>query len=139
MTRIQAGRGMRMVAAAAWLAGGCTALRELPRGEYAAETERKNVRVETADGLRYEFDHVQFGADSLTGFRRRDTGGRFEEYDAFGMPLEGVSRLSVRRLDWVRTGLIGGAAVAAVLVAALRNGGGDEATGSDDPCPRCPD
>ena len=139
MTRIRAGRGMRWVAAAAWLAGGCTALRELPRGEYAAETERKNVRVETADGLRYEFDHVEFGADSLTGFRRRDTGGRFEEYDTFGMPLEGVSRLSVRRVDWLRTGLIGGAAVAAVLFASLRGSGDEAAEPPVDPCPRCPE
>ena len=120
---------------AAWLAGGCTALREVPRGEYAAETERKNVRVVTTEGLNYEFDHVQFGPDSLVGFRRRDTGGSsFEEYDTFGMPLEGVSKLSVRRIDWVRTGIIGGAAVAAVLVMALRNSG-EEAAAEPPPGP----
>ena len=129
---------MRLVGVAAWLAGGCTALRELPRGEYAAETERKNVRVETSEGLRYEFDFAQFGPDSLTGFKRRDTNGPYEEYDKVGMPLEGVSRLSVRKVDWVRTGLIGGAAIAAVLVVSLK-GGGDEASTPVDPCPRCPE
>jgi len=131
---------MRVAVAAAWLAGGgCTAMRELPRGEYAAQPERENVRIETAEGLRYEFDHVRFGADSLTGFRRRDTGGSFEEYDTFAMPLEGVSRLSVRRIDWMRTGLIGGAVVAGVLLAALGNGSEESAAAPVDPCPRCPE
>ena len=118
---------------------GCTALRELPRGEYAAQVERKNVRIETAEGLRYEFDYARFGEDTLTGFKRREIeASRFEEFDAVALPLERVSKLSVRRIDWMRTGVIGGAALGVVLVQALR--GGDEETAPPvDPCPRCPD
>ena len=71
----------RMAVCVLWLLGtGCTALKEIPRSEYAAQPERKNVRVHTRDGLVYEFDHVRVEADTLVGFRRQDVAGTFEEF-----------------------------------------------------------
>jgi len=52
---------------ALWLAGnGCTTLREIPRSDYGQVQERHGVRVETRDGLVYDFDYASFTADSLT-------------------------------------------------------------------------
>ncbi len=105
------------------LASGCTALREIPRNQYAVKSERKSFRVETVEGLRYDFDYASFRADSVTGYRRRDTEGMFDEFDSLDLPLERVQRVSVRRVDWYRTGLLGGSAIAVVVGAALtRNG-----------------
>ena len=112
--------GFRLAPLAAWLlACGCTALREIPREQYALSSERKHVRVETAEGLRYDFDYVSFAADSLTGYRRRDVEGMFDQFDALESPLDRVGRVSVRRLDWYRTGLLGGSALAVVLTTAF--------------------
>jgi hypothetical protein len=137
------GAALRVLLAAAWLwTSGCTALREVPRAEYATRAERKHVRVETREGERFEFDVVQFSADSLTGTRRLDTDGSFEQVDEMVLPLERVAKLEARRVDWYRTGLVGGVALAAVLAAALSqagdNGGGSG--GGPGPCgPRgCP-
>jgi hypothetical protein len=55
-----------------WLAASsCTSLREIPRADYSAVPERKGVRVETRDGLVYDFDYAAFTGDSLTGYRHR--------------------------------------------------------------------
>src|SRR4051794_14197533 len=87
---------------------GCTALRELPRSEYAARPERQHVRVETTEGLKYEFDYVRVENDSLTGFKEQESEGPLTEVSTLRMPLDDVRALSTRQIDWYRTGLAGG-------------------------------
>jgi len=99
---------------------GCATLRELPRAEYAAKAERKGVVVDTREGLRYRFDFASFGPDSLIGHHLRDTEGPLEEYALVALPFEDVERLRVRRTDWLRSGLIAGGVLAAVVVAVAR-------------------
>jgi hypothetical protein len=119
----------------AWLAGvGCTALRELPRSEFAAQPERKHARVTTREGLVYEFDYVQVDSDTLHGFRERDTEGPVTDIATLPIPLDEVATFSVRSLDWYRTGLVGGGALVVVAAAGLahRNNspsGGDSGGG----------
>ena len=138
-------RGLRVWACFLWLSGsagstGCTALRELPRGQYAALPERNHVRVVTNDGLLYEFDYAQFGADTVTGFKRRDTEDRVEEYASLAFPLGNVAQLAIRQVDWQRTGLLGGLILIGVLVGAYtatqnNNGGGNSGGGGTRPPP----
>ncbi|HEY2955725.1 MAG TPA: hypothetical protein VGK89_10805 [Candidatus Eisenbacteria bacterium] len=122
-------RGLRVAACVLWLTGsGCTSLRELPRGEYAARPQRDHVRVVTRQGLLYEFDYAKFVADSVVGFKRRDVESRLEEYTIFGLPLDDVARIATRQVDWTRTGMVGGGVLIAVIAAAYhasqQNGGG---------------
>jgi hypothetical protein len=98
---------------------GCTSLREIPRNQYAAQPERKNVRVMTRDSLRYEFDFINVQADTLVGYRRRDIEGPADEYATVRVPLDEVAQLSSRRLDWYRTGLVGGGFIAALVARGL--------------------
>lgn len=134
--------GMNRVARAAvcvaWMASsGCTALREIPRGEYASRPQREHVRVLTRDGLVYEFDYANFGADSIVGYRRRDVETRIEEYATLGLGLADVKSLWVRSVNWTRTALIGGGAALVAIGAALRNnnvfGGGGGNSGPNPP------
>ena len=125
-----------------WLCGnGCTALKEVPRSEYAAREERKAVQVTTREGLHYELDYARIQNDSLIGYRRRDVEGPVDEFDTLQLPLDQVAKLSARRIDWYRTGLIGGLSLAAIVAAGLSghsnapSGGGG---GGGDPCPREP-
>lgn len=120
-------------------ATGCTALREIPRSEYAGRPERRNVAVDTQDGLHYEFDLVRVSGDSLVGYRRRDIQTAFEEFDSLPIPLESIAKFSSRRVDWYRTGMIGGAALAAIVTAALARRG-SSAPPEPDPCGKlgCP-
>ena len=97
----------------------CTALHELPRKEYTAEPERKNVRVITQDGLTFDFDFVNVTQDSLIGYRERDIGGPVDEYASVQVSLEEISKLSVRGVSWKRTGLIGAGAIAAIVARGL--------------------
>ena len=103
------------------LAGnGCTALREIPRADYGQVRERHSVRVETRDGLVYDFDYASFTADSLTGYRSRtEMDGPVDQTVALKVALDDVERLTTRKVDWTRTGLIGGTVLAGVLVAGL--------------------
>jgi hypothetical protein len=119
---------------------GCTALREVPRSQYAAMPERKNVRLLTSENLAYEFDYINVEGDTLVGYRQRDASGAVEDYAEVRIPLEGVASLSVRSVSWYRTGLVGGGVIAALVVRGLTNtndeaepppGGG----GSKDPIP----
>jgi len=114
-------------------AQGCTTLREIPRGEYDREPERRNVRIETREGLQYEFDFARFSADSVRGFRRLDVAGPVDTYAEIGLGYADLSKLSTRRIDWYRTGLIGGGVLAAVVAAGLtatnRNSGDDTSSG----------
>ena len=124
----------RVAVCGIWLLGtGCTALKEIPRSEYTSQAERKNVRIHTKDGLVYEFDHVRVEADTLVGFRRQEAEGAFDEFASMRMPLEDITQLSSRGVDWYRTGLIGGGVLAAVVAAGLnaasRNSGEDPSSG----------
>ena len=94
----------------AWCAAsGCTTLQEIPRTEYTALNERRSVRVFTRDSLSYEFDYATISGDSLVGFRRNDVedAGPVPEYTSLAMPLDNIEKLSARKVDWYRTGLIG--------------------------------
>jgi hypothetical protein len=124
-------RGSQLVLLAAWLAGaGCTTLREVPRSEYAARTERKNVRITTREGLEYEFDFVRVESDTLIGFRERTVEGVVPEMAVLRVAMDDVSTLSVRGIDWYRSGLVGGGVLAALVAAGLAGG-----SGSDDDTP----
>ena len=134
-------RGLRVAACLLWLSGaGCTSLREVPRGEFAAQPQREHVRVVTRDGLLYEFDYATFGADSVVGFKRRPTESHVDDYATLGLPLEQVSHLATRQVDWMRTGLIGGVVLVGVLIGAYKasqanNDGGDSGGGGPRPPP----
>src|SRR5258706_13609376 len=70
---------------ALWLAGsGCTSLREIPRGEYGARTERRDVRLVTREGLKYEFDYMRVEGDTLFGYRHREVESPVEEFGPRG-------------------------------------------------------
>ena len=112
-------RTMLALIGGACLLTGCTSLREIPRSDYTAQPERKNVRLWTLEGLEYEFDFVRVENDSIVGYRRQDVEGAYDDYAVFGLPLAEVARLSARRVDWARTGLVGGGVLAAVVVAGL--------------------
>jgi hypothetical protein len=101
------------------LLAGCTTLRDVPRSDYTAQAERKNVRIWTQEGLEYEFDFVRVENDSLIGYRHQDVEGSFDDYAILAMPLSEVQRLSARKVDWKRTSLVGGGVLAAVVVAGL--------------------
>ena len=128
-------RGLRVAVCGLYLvtSSGCTSLREVPRGEYAALPQREHVRVVTRDGLLYQFDFAKFGADTITGYRQRDTEGRVEEYATLEVPLENVEKLSTRQVDWMRTGIVGGVALIGILFGAYKatqaNREGGESTG----------
>ena len=117
---------------------GCTALRELPRDQYAVRPERAHVVVHTREGARHDFDLARFSADSLTGYQRSRGDDTAEAYDAFPpLALDGVSRIATRQVDWYRTSLVMGVVLGAIVAGALsRSDGG--APGPTPPCPRCP-
>ncbi len=118
---------------ALWLAAsGCTTLREIPRADYHLVPERRGVRVETREGLVYDFDYATVAGDSLTGVRHRsDVEGPVDQTVSFQIALDDIQQLTTRRFDWYRTGLVGGSVVAGVIVAALgaQAARGDEARG----------
>jgi hypothetical protein len=106
----------RAVAALACLfALGCSSMHELPRAEYAVKPERKGVVVDTREGLHYKFDLARFSPDTLIGQHLKDTEGSFEEYNVVAIPLDAVERMQVRQTNWLRTGVIAGAAAVAAI------------------------
>jgi hypothetical protein len=117
--------GRAWIAIVALVGTGCTALKEIPRSEYAAQPERKHVRVMTRDGLQYEFDYTQVQGDSLIGYRERDSGGPAVDIATVPFALEDITAMRVRGLDWYRTGLIGGGLIAALVATGLTTGGSD--------------
>src|SRR5262249_59998565 len=92
-----------------WLASAsCTSLREIPRADYPLVPERRGVRVETREGLVYDFDYASFSSDSLTGYRHRnDVEGPVGQTVSFKIALEDIDHLTARKLDWYRTRLLG--------------------------------
>ena len=137
-------RGWHVVMLLAWVAGsGCTALREIPRLDYAARAQDRPIRVLTRKGLSYELDEAKIEADTLVGYRRRDVQGPIDEFDTVRLPLDEVATISARRIDWYRTGLIGGLSMAAIVAVALsrsRSSGGSTTPQPCDPWdPLCKD
>jgi len=113
-------RRWHVVALLAWVAGsGCATLREIPRAEYAVRAQGRPVRVVTHEGLSYELDSAKIEADTLEGYRRRDVPGPIDEFDTLRLPLDRIATISARRIDWYRTGLVGGLTMAAVVVVAV--------------------
>ncbi len=114
-------RALRLAVLAAWVAAsGCTTLREVPRAELGARAERKAVRVETREGLLYEFDYATFDGDTLTGYRSRsDVEGPVDQVAQLRFGFDELQRVSTREIDWRRTGLVGGSVVGAALALAL--------------------
>lgn len=132
---------VRAAVLAAWVwSAGCTTLRELPRTDYGAAPERKGVRVETRDGLVYEFDHATYDPDSLTGYRlRTELEGPVDEMAVVRIALDDVTRMRTRRVDWYRTSLIGGGVLAGVVAVGLAKASANNGSGGSGACPRCPD
>ena len=114
-------RGLCLAVLAFYLAGaGCTTLREIPRGQYAAIAERKAVHVTTREGLSYEFDYASFDGDSMVGFRhRQDVDGPLDQVATVHFALDDIQHLEARGVDWYRTSLVGGGILAAVLAVGL--------------------
>jgi hypothetical protein len=131
-------RAWHVLVLLAWSAGsGCTALREIPRSDYAAHAQDRPIRVVTREGLSYELDAAKVEADTLVGYRRRDVEGPIDEFDTVRLPLDQVATISARRIDWYRTGLVGGLSMAAVVIGAMTLGrhqsGGGSGTVTCDP------
>src|SRR5437588_12972128 len=77
---MKATRLARLVACGGWLlASGCTSLREIPRSDFSVAEEPREVRVETRDGLIYEFDFARVRNDSFIGYHRRDLEGSTDD------------------------------------------------------------
>jgi hypothetical protein len=137
-------RGWHVLVLLAWVAGsGCTALREIPRSEYAARAQDRPIRVVTREGLGYELDAAKVEADTLVGYRRRDVQGPIDEFDTVRLPLDQVATISARRIDWYRTGVVGGLSMAAIVIGAVRIGRKNTGTTTPDtpsPCRKgeCP-
>ena len=113
-------RGWHVVMLLAWGAGsGCTALREIPRSDYVARAQDRPLRVVTREGLSYELDGGKIEADTLVGYRRRDVEGPIDEFETLRLPLDEVATISARRIDWYRTGLVGGLSMAAIVAVAI--------------------
>jgi hypothetical protein len=129
-----------LAAALCLLATGCTALREIPPSQYAAKPERQDIRVETGAGHTYQFERARISGDSLQGYQRLDVEGRFEQYETVPLGLDQIRRMSTRRVDWHRTGIVLGIGAAVTLAAILTRQKSESGPPSDGPCgPRpCP-
>ncbi len=114
-------RTLRLGVLLAWTAStGCMTLREIPRQEYGAVQERKNVRVVTQEGLLYEFDWADVVGDTLVGYRNRlEVEGPVDQLAQVRLPVDDVRSLSARGIDWRRTAIVGGGVVAGALAVSL--------------------
>jgi hypothetical protein len=115
-------RGWRLGMLAIWVSGaGCTALREIPRRDYVAHVGERPVRVVTSRGDDFDLESTRIEADSLIGYRRLDVEGPIEEFETVRLALDDVASISVRRVDWYRTGIVGVTAAAAIVATATRS------------------
>ena len=116
-------RAHRAAAALLLLAAqGCSVMREIPPAQYAEQETRKQVRVTTRDGTTLTFKPAHFSADSVWGEHRVDRGaGAPAPAQTVAFPLDQVTRLEVKQLDWVRTGIVLGIAAVAGIAAIVAN------------------
>jgi hypothetical protein len=113
-------RGWAVTMLLTWTLGtGCTSLREIPSADYVGRVQERPVRVLTTDGLKYELDTASVEGDTLVGYRRMDVGGPVDQFATVRVPLDRVASISARRIDWYRTGLVGGISLAAVVAAGM--------------------
>jgi hypothetical protein len=134
-------RGWHVLVLLAWSMGtGCTALREIPRAEYVERVQGRPIRVVTRTGLGYELDAAKVEADTLVGYRRRDVQGPIDEFDTLRLPLDEVATISARRIDWYRTGLMGGLSMAAIVAVGISRHVSNESPQPTSDCrkPPCP-
>ena len=132
---MNARRGCVAAMLLAWLAGsGCTVLREIPPQDYEARVHDHPVRVLTRTGLSYQLDEATVHGDTLIGYRRRDVEGPVDEFDTLRLPLDDVATISARRIDWYRTGLVGGISLAAVVAAGLARHSTGSGSSTSDGC-----
>ena len=140
------GRGLVVLLLLA--ANGCTAMREVPRSEYAAQEDRRDVVVETVDGERVEFESIKVQGDTLTGWRERkdeelpppakDEDGKLIPEPPPPLPeerqvmLDRVAKLSMKQVSWKKTSLVFAPMVAGLIVYALTRSSSEE-PGPQDP------
>ena len=114
---------------------GCSSLVQVPRAEFAAAPERKNVLIRTDEGEQYAFDKVAVTADSLsgTGYQQRtvvrgDGESMIEEVETHvQLPLDRIVSFQERKKDWGRAAKWGvGAAAAGALVIAVGTSKGND-------------
>ena len=98
---------------------GCSSMREIPRDQLADEPEQRDVVVQLKNGEKREFDSARFGPDSLWGFRESEESGDIPELSTTALSLDQVTQVSIRHLDWYRTGLGVGAALGVALAVVL--------------------
>ena len=117
------------------VATGCSSLSQVPRGEFAAVPERKDILVRTEDGEQFAFDRAVISADTLSGvgYQQRtivlaDGQPSVEEIaTTVKIPLERISSLQQKNRDWGRTAKWGlGVAGAAAFVIAVGTNTGEE-------------
>jgi hypothetical protein len=95
----------------------------------------------TREGLSYELDEAKVEADTLVGYRRRDVQGPIDEFDTVRLPLDQVASISARRIDWYRTGIVGGLSMAAIVIGAVtmgRKSSSGTTTPTPSPCRKDP-
>ena len=93
----------------------CSTLHEIPREELADQPETRDVVVQMKNGERRAFDTARFGPDSLWGFNLSEESGDVPELSTTPMSLNDVTSVSIRHLDWYKTGLGVGAALGVAL------------------------
>ena len=98
---------------------GCSAMREIPRDQLADQPEQRDVVVQLKNGEKREFDSARFGPDSLWGFRQSEESGDLPELNTTALSLDQVTQVSIRHLDWYRTGLGVGAVLGVALAVVL--------------------
>ena len=74
------------------------------------------------------------------GYRRRDVEGPIDEFDTLRLPLDEVATISARRIDWYRTGLMGGLSMAAIVAVGISRHASNESSPPTSDCrkPPCP-
>jgi hypothetical protein len=110
-----------VLAAAAFVLGGCSSYREVPRADLVPDRSFEKSRVATIDGFEYRFVRAEVVADTLFGFyqvteERSGPKGEVWFEDALrrhAIPLSSVARVDLVRKDPMRTALWGASIAAA--------------------------